>query len=413
MSLPSIDLRGPAFHVDPYKVYAVLREQDTPYYLAEENAWVFTRYDDVTAMLKDPRVSKQIRRPVPSPIDMTMLFQDPPAHHRLRGLVNQAFTRSHVQALESRIAAIADRLIDSVLPRQKMDFIADFALPLPLMVITDMLGVPEAERETFHHWANLYVTSAVESPTPESLQHHESAMKALIAFFTDLVERRRKEPQADLLSALIEAHDAEDRLSLMELIGTVILLLIAGYETTVNLLGNGLYCLLRYPDQFALLKQQPDRIESALNEMLRCESPVQRGTFRMTSETISFKGIEIKPGTQIWAYIGAANRDPDYFPDPNRFDIARDPNRHIAFGFGVHYCLGASLARAEARIGFECLFRRLPGLQAAVEFPAWIPGPLTPVLRSVGLERTLGQPSPPQWRHNAMVRSLKHLSVTW
>jgi cytochrome P450 len=413
MSDDSLDLNRPEFYADPYPVYARLRSQRAPYYLASENAWLFTRYEDVAAMLKDPRITKQIGRPNPGPLDMSMLFQDPPTHQRLRGLVNQAFTRSRVQALSEQITRIADDLLDAVEAHGQMDLIAQFALLLPVRVISELLGVPEEERATFYQLSDRYVTAADGAYTEESMREQQAAMMALVACFTDLIERRRAEPQADLISALTQAHDVEDRLSTPELIGAAVLLLIAGHETTVNLLGSGMLCLLDHPDQFALLKQQPQLIETAIDEMLRYESPVQRGTFRIVTEPIQVAETIVEPGAQIWAIIGAANRDPEQFADPDRFDIARSPNRHLAFGYGIHYCLGASLARAEAQIGLERLLARLPGIRLASSPPARPPNLLLRALSTLGVGRDRPQPSPPQWRHSLMMRSLKALPVCW
>jgi cytochrome P450 len=413
MTTETIDFNSSVFHADPYAVYARLRARPEPTYLARLNTWLFTRYDDVAAMLKDPRLTKQIARPAAPPIEMSMLFQDPPAHQRLRNLVNQAFTRGQVQALEARITRIADNLIDAVEPAGQMDFIAQFALLLPVMVISEMLGVPEEDREKFQYWSNKYMAATGVTATMETMRDQEAAMMALAAFFTDLIERRRSAPQADILSALTQAHDLGDRLTTQELIGTVTLLLVAGHETTVNLLGNGLLCLLNNPDQFALLQQQPALLDSAIEEMLRYESPVQRGTFRIAVEPITLRTTTIKPGAQIWAFIGAANRDPEQFIDPDRFDITRVSNKHLAFGYGIHYCLGASLARTEARIGFVRVLARLPGLYQIAELPAVEPQRPLHRLKSVGVDDTLPQSPLPQWQPHPMMRGLKSLPVRW
>jgi cytochrome P450 len=205
----------------------------------------------------------------------------------------------------------------------------------------------------------------------------------------------------------MQASDVDDRLTTQELIGTVTLLLIAGHETTINLLGNGLLSLLHNPDQLALLQQQPNLMESAIEEMLRYESPVQRATFRIASEPIALGKTIIKPGAQVWALIGAANRDPEQFVEPDRFDISRAPNRHLAFGYGIHYCLGASLARTEARIGFERIFARLPGLHKSTSEPC------TETKIPLGGLNAAEPPHAPQWRPHPMMRGLKALPVCW
>lgn len=402
------------FHADPYPVYAEIRKERGPHYLESENAWLFTRYDDVATMLKEARVSKNFQRPQPLPLDMSMLFQDPPAHTRQRGLVTQAFTRARILALEARIEQIADDLLNRVAAARKMDFHKDFAVVLPVVVISEMLGVPEAERETFHHWSVKYV-HASEAGTPESMQEVGQALMTLIGYFSDLIERRRKEPQSDILSAMIQAHDAEDRLSSLELLGTAMLLLIAGHETTTNLLSSGLYCLLRHHEQLARLRNKPDLLDSAIDEMLRFESPVQQGTFRIVREPIllpaEMGGITLEVGTQVYAAIGAANRDPIHFSDPDRFDITRNPNRHLAFGYGIHYCLGAILARTEARISFRKIVEHFPALRLDI-------GPETVGEKFVAFgKRLTGQsvaiPPAPTWNVNRMVRSLNSMPVRW
>jgi len=281
-----------------------------------------------------------------------------------------------------------------------MDFMADFALPLPVIVIAELLGVPPEDRETFRAWSNQIVTGidAVRA-SQQNAQKQEEALMALAGYFTHLIQQRRERPREDLISAMIEARDAQDRLSEEELLGMCMLLLIAGHETTVNLLGNGLLTLLHYPDELALLtrapllpsksasagKRRPEDMISAVEEMLRFESPVQRATFRVTTDAIEIGGKTLEKGQQVSAVIGAANRDPAQFPDSDRFDVTRHPNRHLAFGLGIHFCLGAPLARAEARIGFTRLLEKLPTLRLVNEVPDWGPNTFFRGLRSLPL----------------------------
>lgn len=387
MSLSEIDLSSPAFIADPYPAYRQLREAAEPYRVSGNilsgGMWMFSRYDDVAAILREGRISKDVSRLFPpenlNAMDSSMLLKDPPVHTRLRALTSQTFTPARIRELEADIEGIvADLLARIEAEKQEgMDFIADFALPLPVTVIAEMLGIPHEDQDRFRTWSNQIIKAAdMMHATDEDVQNQRNAMVSLTVYFKELIERRRTQPREDIISGLIAAHDAGDRLTEEEMLGTCILLLIAGHETTVNLLGNGLYTLLSHPDQFALLKSRPDLIPTAIEEMLRYESPVQRGTFRITADVVEFKGITLEPGQQVSAMLGAANRDPQQFPDPDRFDVMRTPNRHLGFGLGIHFCLGAALARTEARIGFTRLLERLPNLQLADPTPHWNPSSL-------------------------------------
>jgi cytochrome P450 len=299
MTTNPIDLSSAEFLANPYPVYEQLREAQAPTWLPHGGPtggmWLFTRYEDVAEILKEARTSKDLSRLLPpeklSPLDHAMLSKDPPDHTRLRSLANQAFTPNRVRDLEPRILYIADELIYRVRSSGQMDFMADFALPLPVIVIADLLGVPPEDRETFRSWSNQIVTGvdAVRA-SQQNAQKQEEALMALAGYFTHLIRQRREQPRQDLISAMIQARDAQDRLSEEELLGTCILLLIAGHETTVNLLGNGLLTLLHHPDQLALLRRHPEEMPSAVEEMLRFESPVQRATFRVTTSAIEIGG---------------------------------------------------------------------------------------------------------------------------
>jgi cytochrome P450 len=353
--------------------------------------WLVTRYQDVAALLRESQVSKEMRRldppPPPMPLDSTMLFRDPPFHSRLRSLANQAFTPKRVKDLEPRIEEIANSLIDQVAGRGKMDLIADFAIPVPIIVIAEMLGVPPGDRDTFRAWSNDLITgSDMVRGTDERRRRQGEAVAALIGYFGRLIAERRGSPRGDIISALMEAQEEGAGMTDQELLGTCILLLVAGHETTVNLFGNGLLALLRSPDQMALLQREPELLPSAVEEMLRFESPVQRGTFRVTIGPVEVGGTRLAPGEQVSAVLGAANRDPDQFPDADRFDIARTPNRHLAFGLGIHFCLGSALARTEARIGFGRLLDRLPNLRLVDDTPDWNQNTLIRGLRTLPLQ---------------------------
>jgi pimeloyl-[acyl-carrier protein] synthase len=355
---------------------------DGPYWLPHGGGtggmWLFTRYEDAGAVLKEVRIAKDVSRLLPPEeltlLDQSMLFRDAPDHARLRALSNQAFSPARVRNLEPRILEIVDGLLARVRSKGAMDFIADFALPLPIMVIAELLGVPQEDRDKFRAWSSLIARGVdMVRASEEDVRNQREATIALMGCFTDLMRQRRLQPREDIISGLLEAHDQGDRLSEAELLGTCILLLIAGHETTIHLLGNGLYTLLRHPDQLALLKQRPELIASTVEEILRFEGPAQRATFRFARETFVFQGATITQGQQVSAVLGAANRDPAQFPDADRFDIMRDPNRHLGFGVGMHFCLGASLARAEARIGFTRLLEALPNLRMMSDTPDWQP----------------------------------------
>ena len=380
MSTNGVNLSSMEFLADPYPTYQKLREADAPFWLAHGGPtggmWLFTRYQDVSTILKEAHTTKDATRFTPpeevTPFDHNLLAKDPPDHTRLRSLANQAFTPNRVKDLEPRIGQIVDELIAHVQPHGGMEFMADFALPLPVIVIAELLGVSPEDRDTFHAWSNQMVTGvdAVRASEANRQQSQEATL-ALGQYFVDLVRRRREQPRDDLISALTTARDAQDRLTEDELLAMCMLLLIAGHETTVNLLGNGLLTLLGHPAQLTLLKNRPELLPSAVEEMLRFESPVQRATFRLTTETFEIGSTTLEKGQQVSAVIGAANRDPDPFPQPDTFDITRQPNRHLAFGLGIHFCLGAPLARMEARIGFARLLEQLPNLQLVSQTPDW------------------------------------------
>ncbi|HYC89896.1 MAG TPA: cytochrome P450 [Thermoanaerobaculia bacterium] len=378
-ALEGIDLTSASFFADPYPTYRKLRESGAPYWQPHAGPgggmWLITRYHDVVNLLKEGRTTKcalGLKRPHEvTPFDYTMLAKDPPEHTRLRGLANLAFTPARVRDLEGHIEQIVDDLIARVKPNGRMEFIHDFATPLPAIVIAELLGVPAEDRDAFHAWSDQAVKSFDELPNKTEARKVYEAGLALSRYFAGLIRRRRQEPQDDLLSALILARDEQERLTETELLGMCLLLLVAGHTTTAGLLGSGLYTLLKHPDQVALLRERPDLMTSAVEEMLRYESPFQRATFRMTTEPIEIGGVTIPAGQQVSGVLGAANRDPEVFPDPDKFDVTRHPNRHVAFGYGIHFCFGAPLARAEARIAFSRLLEQLPNLRLASEAPEW------------------------------------------
>ncbi len=376
------ELADAAFLADPYPVYRRLMEQTPVFWLPHVHEpggmWCVARYRDVAFVLHHAPIFKDTSRIAPperlTPLDRAMLQRDPPDHTRLRRLASHAFTPRRVQNLEPRIEQISRRLIDQIRERGTADFIADYARPLPIIVIAELLGVPFEDHERFSAWSDqIMIGSDSVLGGEEAARRSQEAMAALGDYFTALIRERRQHPRDDLISALIAARDADDRLNEDELLGMCVLLLIAGHETTVNLIGNGLLTLLRQRDQLKLLQRHPEYLTSAIEEMLRYESPVQRSTPRFAAATFEIAGQRIEHGQQISLMFGAANRDPSLFPDPDRFDITRHPNPHMGFGSGIHYCLGAPLARIEARVAFTHVLEYLPDIDLATDQPQWKP----------------------------------------
>lgn len=359
---------------DPGKVYALLREQGPVREVVLPTGvpgWLVTSYDDARALLADPRVSKDYDRAVElfppglagahaSPLIASMLNIDPPDHTRLRKLVTKAFTSRTVEALRPRIEQVAAGLLDAMSGGTTVDLLSAYALPLPIAVISDMLGVPEADRDRFRDWTLAFV--AVTSP-----EVFAEDSRQLAAFLAALVEDKRAHPGDDLMSRLVQVSDDGDQLSARELLSMGFLLLVAGFETTVNLIGNGVLSLLRHPGQLALLRSDPALLPGAVEEFLRYEGPVNIATVRFTTEPVRAGGADIPAGQFVLISLLAVNRDERQFADPGRFDITRPPNGHLAFGHGIHHCLGAPLARLEGQIALGALLRRFPGLALAAE----------------------------------------------
>jgi cytochrome P450 len=369
----------PEFVADPYPMYHRLRAED-PVHHSPLGFWVLTRYPDVLAMLRDPRLTKEpiaafvaarFGVAVPPGLGLSMLDRDPPDHTRLRGLVSKAFTPRALERLRPEIQQIVDGLLDEARGRGSMDLIEEFAYPLPVRVICEMLGVPVKDHERFKGWG-LDIARGLDAimlpPDSPVGQRSVSGRRALAAYFRELIAERRAAPRDDMLSALIAAEEAGDKLDEEELLATCILLLVAGHETTVNLIGNGTLALLRHPDQLRKLRERPALIGTAVEELLRFDGPVQR-TARIPSEDITIGGQTIGKGEMVMPFLGAADRDPTQFPDPDRLDITRTDNRHIAFGMGIHFCLGAPLARMEGQIAINTLLARLPKLALATDRP--------------------------------------------
>jgi pimeloyl-[acyl-carrier protein] synthase len=372
----------PEFHENPYPFYARLRSKD-PVYRSPMGFWVVTRYDDVVTVLRDPCFGRagfhpmlaaiQTRGATPDPLPPSMLFQDPPDHTRLRALVSQAFTPRVVEAMRPHIQDIVDRLLDRVVPTGTMDIIEDLAYPLPVTVICEMLGVPVNDQATIRQWSADLARSLDAIGPQADVEVQERGVRArhaLAEYFRAQIPERRRQPRTDLLSALIAAEDQGGRRTERELRAMCVLLFVAGHETTVNLIGNGMLALLRHPDEHRRLRADPALTPSAVEEFLRYDSPVQR-TARIPSADVEIDGHTIQQGAMVVAAIGAANRDPAQFVDADRLDIARRDNRHVSFGFGIHFCLGAPLARLEAQVAIGTLIRRAPHLKAVSDALEW------------------------------------------
>ncbi|MCC0093853.1 cytochrome P450 [Streptomyces flavotricini] len=385
----------PAFVADPFPLYRQLRE-DGPVrrvvIAGALEAWLVTRYEDGLAALSDSRLSSDVRdaadirllQQLPDTERESMLGNmlrsDPPDHTRLRRLVSKAFTARRVAQMRPRIQAVTDRLLDAVVADGRADLIEDFALPLPVTVISELLGVPVDERHEFQHWTDRMIMRGAEPPDPAVVNE---AWRHMRGYAGELIGAKRAEPGEDLLSALITARDEEARLSEDELVAMVFLLLAAGYITTVNLIGGGIAMLLAHPDQLDRLRSDPGLLPGAIEEFLRFDGPVSPGIARFAREDVEIAGVRVPRGATVLIGSAVADRDPERFPDPDRLDITRPDNAHLAFGHGIHYCLGAPLARLEGQIAIGTALRRLPGLALAVP-PAEIPwrpgglrGPLT------------------------------------
>jgi len=371
----------PEFHSNTYPFYRALREED-PVHQSPLGFWVCTRYDDAVMILRDPRFGREgMAKRMEARLGLTqdtsrardMLFQDPPDHTRLRALVSRAFTPRVVEVMRPHIQEIVDGLLDRVEGARAMDVIEDLAYPLPVTVICEMLGVPAADQDIFKTWSTDIARSldaAVLPADSDAIPRGRDARLGLADYFRSLIATRRKDPKPDLLSALIAAEEEGNKLSEGELVSTCMLLLIAGHETTVNLIGNGLLALLQHPDQLRALRDDPGLIQTGVEELLRFDGPVQR-TGRMTTAEVEIGDKRIPRDSVVVSVIGAANRDPKQFADPDRLDVSRKDNRHIAFGFGIHFCLGAPLARLEGQLALGTLLRRMPKLALVSDVPEW------------------------------------------
>ncbi|APE24885.1 MULTISPECIES: cytochrome P450 family protein [Streptomyces] len=392
MSVIELGEYGADFTANPYPYYAKLREAGPVHEVRMPDGfqfWLVVGHEEGRAALADPRLAKSpsvigVRPPEEDIIGVHLLAADAPDHTRLRRLVTGEFTGRRVEGLRPRIQQLTTELADAMEPAGRADLVDAFAYPLPIIVICELLGVPAEDRDTFRRWSNQLVT-------PTGDQEFGQAMVDFAAYLDALIEDKRAAgPTDDLLSALITARAEDgDRLSGPELRAMAYLLLIAGHETTVNLIANTVRNLLTHPEQLAALRADPDLLDGTIEESLRYDGPVETGTFRFTREAVTIGGREIAAGQYVLVGIGALDRDPARFPDPDRFDIRRDTRGHLAFGHGIHYCLGAPLARLEGRIALRTLLDRFPDLELDPEGEPW------------------------EWLPGLLMRGVRHLPVRW
>ncbi|MFE3854211.1 cytochrome P450 [Streptomyces griseorubiginosus] len=363
----------------PYDVYRRLRDTAPVHRIAGPDgtpAWIVTRYEDVRAALADPRLSLDKRHAtagtykgfaLPPALDANLLNMDPPDHTRIRRLVGRAFTPRRIEALRTPIRRTADRLLDALGDHGTTDLIASYAAPLPITVICDLLGVPDEHRMDFRVWTDTLV-----APDPAAGPGAaKEAVVAMLGYFTRLLADKRRAPADDLLSDLIAVRDEGDRLSEDELMSLAFLILFAGYENTVQLIGNALLALFQHPEQLAALRRDPAQLPAAVEEFLRYEGPALLAIRRFPVEDVTIGGVTVPAGETVWVSPSAANRDPARFPDPDRLDLTRDASGHLSLGHGIHYCLGAPLARAETEIALTALLERFPDLTLTDPAPRW------------------------------------------
>jgi cytochrome P450 len=349
--------------LDPFPLYRELRDESPVLFDAAQGAWHVFRYEDVQHVLSDhtafsSRMGGRRQQEQGGLFASSLISTDPPRHRQLRSLVTQAFTPRAVEALEPRIAEIVHGLLDRVADAGSMDLIDDFAYPLPVIVIAELMGIPAEDRDRFRVWSDAMVSQASETGGPAP---HAVAQQEMAEYFMAMIERRRRTPGEDLISRLLAAQVDGEHLDAMELLGFCALLLVAGNETTTNLLGNAVLTFAERPGTVERLRSESEALPAAVEEVLRFRSPVQ-SMYRVAAEDVVVSGTSIPAGSRLVAWIGSANRDERQFPDPDAFSAGRHPNRHLAFGQGIHFCLGAPLARLEARIALSAVLERLPGL---------------------------------------------------
>ena len=397
-----INLASAQFKEDAYEIYKESRKKQPILFVNQVEIgkeWLITRYEDALPLLKDNRLKKdwtnvfsQDTKNMYLSVDNSdhltthMLNSDPPNHSRLRSLVQKAFTPKMIAQLDGRIQRIADDLISNIERKGTLNLVDDYSFPLPIIVISEMLGIPKEDQAKFRIWSHAVIASP---ETPEEIKETEKQLSEFITYLQYLVDIKRKEPKEDLVSALILAESEGHKLSARELYSMIMLLIVAGHETTVNLITNTVLALLENPNQLQLLKDNPKLIDSAIEEGLRYYSPVEVTTARWAAEPFQIHHQTIEKGDMVVIALASANRDETVFENPEIFDITRENNRHIAFGHGSHFCLGAPLARLEAKIAITTLFNRMPELQIK------------------------GNREEIKWQGNYLMRSLEELPLTF
>jgi cytochrome P450 len=397
------DLLSPDNVRDPYPLLARLRQDDPVHWSERLGAWLILRYDDLFDALSDERLSsdrvlpvfetkltpaQQLERaPTFEILRHWMVFNDRPRHTRLRRLVSAAFTPRAIELLRPRVEKVVDDLLDELDGHEEIDLIGDFAYPIPATIIAEMMGVPEEDRPRFKDWSDCIMALVFGARGDHDRRARaQRGLLELCDYLHSLVARFRAGPEENLITSLIEAGDADDSLTDDEIVATCTLLLFGGHETTTNLIGNGTRVLLEHPEQLARFRAEPGLLQRAVEELLRFDGP-SKLEVRRVGEDMEFQGRPFREGQQVLLLQASANRDPDAFPAPDTLDLGRHPNRHIGFGFGIHYCLGASVARLEGSVGLRRLFDRFPDLAPAEEAPVW-----HPLLVSRGMSRFVVRP---------------------
>ncbi|WP_221568736.1 cytochrome P450 [Alkalihalobacillus sp. TS-13] len=375
----AFDLYSSEYQINPYPTLAYYREHEPihPFIITrgkyQIKAWLITRYQDITTLLKEDKVSKDVNNVLASDGEQTqeqreeldliannMLFKDPPDHSRLRTLVHKVFTPKMIAGLQNRIEQISYELIEEMKNKSAVDLMENYAIPLPVTVISELMGIAKEDRHQFRLWSNT-ITNV--SNGTDHTQKYETSIKEFIQYLEKLIEKRKKNPSDDIISGLVIAEEDGEMLSHKELLSMLFLLIVAGHETTVNLIGNGMLALLQHRDQLEKLREHPEYMSTAVEEFLRFTNPVEFATSRYAVEDFTFRGQEIKKGEFLFLGLAAANRDPDQFINPNDLDITRHPNKHLAFGNGIHFCIGAPLARLEGQVAFQHLIQSFPNIK--------------------------------------------------
>ncbi len=394
-------LLSPEFFGNPYSVYHRLRTEAPVHWCEQWNCWIISRYDDVIAGLRQdgrrfsvvgqfgsylnalPETVRPRFQPLKQHFSIGLLHSDPPDHTWLRSLIHRAFTPRVVERMRQRIEATVNRLLKAVQDAGRMDVVRDFAFDLPAIITAEVVGMPPEDRHQFKAWSDdIAAFSASNRLTVEVAERAQRSLLSVRAYLLEIAAQRREQPRDDLISRLVSTEGEKETPSEGELLSTCVTFLVGGHETTTALIGSGLLSLLQYPDQLQRLRDDPAAMKSAIEEFLRYQSPNQR-IIRLVKEDFEIEGRQIMRGQRIMFLIGAANRDPTQFPDPNRLDVCREPNRHVAFGIGPHFCIGAPLARLEATIAFTTLLRRFPHLRLAQDVPDWLPSYQLRLLKSL------------------------------